>query len=211
VDMKPEDKKRHQWAASGLAYTCYISYVDQTSGLGPDVLLMQKGRKWVDALKEWDLAQKNGTEGVSPLPPGLGEPKREQTTVREQKIAKRDYSNLSRGYMLRPETVESLFYLWKTTGDERWRERGWEIFLAIEERCKTEFGYANVASVDDAPFRNDNDMPSWFLAETLKYFYLLFDDTTPILLDKWVFNTEAHPLPVFNWTSWEKQLYGIKY
>ncbi len=52
---------------------------------------------------------------------------------------------------------------------------------------------------------------SWFLAETLKYFYLLFDDTAPILLDKWVFNTEAHPLPVFNWTSWEKQLYDITY
>jgi len=106
VDMKPEDKKRHQWAARGLAYTCYISYVDQASGLGPDVLLMQKGRKWVDALKEWDLAQKNGSEAMSSVPPGLGEPKREHTTVREQKIAKRDYSNLSRGYMLRPEVSE---------------------------------------------------------------------------------------------------------
>lgn len=103
VDMKPEDKKRHQWAASGLAYTCYIAYVDQASGLGPDVLLMQKGRKWVDALKEWDLAQKNGSEWAHPLPPGLGEPTREQTKVQDQKIAKRDYTNLSRGYMLRPE------------------------------------------------------------------------------------------------------------
>lgn len=52
---------------------------------------------------------------------------------------------------------------------------------------------------------------SWFLAETLKYFYLLFDNTDPISLNGWVFNTEAHPLPVFNWTSWEKRVYNITY
>jgi len=68
-----------------------------------------------------------------------------------------------------------------------------------------------VSSVDDEPFPNNNDMPSWFLAETLKYFYLLFDDTDPISLNNWVFNTEAHPLPVFNWTSWEKRVYNITY
>ena len=67
------------------------------------------------------------------------------------------------------KTVESLFYLWKTTGEERWRERGWEIFLAIEERCKTEFGYANVASVDDEPFRNDNDMPRYAICFPMEW------------------------------------------
>lgn len=37
---------------------------------------------------------------------------------------------------------------------------------------------------------------SFFLAETLKYLYLTFSEDTVIPLDKWVFNTEAHPLPV---------------
>ena len=87
-----------------------------------------------------------------------------------------------------------------------------------------------MSSVDDEPFPNNNDMPryakllyffladnlmhfwySWFLAETLKYFYLLFDDADPISLNNWVFNTEAHPLPVFNWTSLEKRVYNITY
>ena len=37
---------------------------------------------------------------------------------------------------------------------------------------------------------------SFFLAETLKYLYLLFADDSLLPLDQWVFNTEAHPLPV---------------
>ena len=52
---------------------------------------------------------------------------------------------------------------------------------------------------------------SWFLAETLKYFYLLFDDSDSLSLDKWVLNTEAHPLPKFTWTEWEKKAYNISY
>lgn len=43
----------------------------------------------------------------------------------------------------------------------------------------------------------------------LKYLYLLFKNEDLVPLDKWVFNTEAHPLPVFNWSSWEKHKFGI--
>jgi len=47
------------------------------------------------------------------------------------------------------------------------------------------------------------------LAETLKYLYLLFLEEDLVPLDKWVFNTEAHPLPVFEWTEEEKEAFGI--
>lgn len=50
---------------------------------------------------------------------------------------------------------------------------------------------------------------SFFLAETLKYLYLLFDNQDPISLDKWVFNTEAHPLPVFTWTPEERSAFNL--
>ena len=43
----------------------------------------------------------------------------------------------------------------------------------------------------------------------LKYLYLLFSNADPVPLDKWVFNTEAHPLPIFEWADWEKERYGI--
>jgi len=50
---------------------------------------------------------------------------------------------------------------------------------------------------------------SYFLAETLKYLYLLFDDTDFIDLKKWVFNTEAHPLPAFEWTDGERKAFNV--
>jgi hypothetical protein len=50
---------------------------------------------------------------------------------------------------------------------------------------------------------------SFFLAETLKYLFLLFRDDDPIPLDQWVLNTEAHPLPVFTWTTEERANFGI--
>lgn len=51
---------------------------------------------------------------------------------------------------------------------------------------------------------------SYALAETWKYLYLLFTVKDPLPLDKWVFNTEAHPLPVFEWYETEKKEYGIR-
>ena len=55
--------------------------------------------------------------------------------------------------------MESLFVLWRTTGDEKWRERGYEIFLAIEKAAKTEMGYASVERVDAEMPKHMDDMP----------------------------------------------------
>jgi len=96
-------------------------------------------------------------------------------------------------YILRPETVETFFILHHLTRDPVYREWGWEIFQAIEEHCKTEAGYAAIRDVHT--MEQDDRMESFFLAETLKYLYLLQDNTTEIdLLNTHVFNTEAHPL-----------------
>lgn len=38
--------------------------------------------------------------------------------------------------LLRPETVESLFVLWRTTGDVKYRQQGWAIFQAFEKHCR---------------------------------------------------------------------------
>mmetsp|Transcript_28934 Transcript_28934/g.52961 ORF Transcript_28934/g.52961 Transcript_28934/m.52961 type:complete len:133 (-) Transcript_28934:729-1127(-) len=96
-------------------------------------------------------------------------------------------------YILRPETSETLFILYHLTKDPVYREWGWEIFQAIEEHCKTDAGYAAIRDVDT--MKQDNRMESFFLAETLKYLYLLQDDNNEIdLLNTHVFNTEAHPL-----------------
>ncbi|KAK0200947.1 glycoside hydrolase family 47 protein [Desarmillaria ectypa] len=102
-------------------------------------------------------------------------------------------------YMLRPETVESLFLAYRLSGDEKYRNFGWSVFQSIEKYCKVETGgYATIVNVDEVPVRLEDKMESFLLSETLKYLYLLFDDPNVLPLDKFVFNTEAHPLPIFN-------------
>ncbi|TXG69529.1 hypothetical protein EZV62_004464 [Acer yangbiense] len=96
--------------------------------------------------------------------------------------------------ILRPETIESLFYLWRLTGNKTYQEWGWNIFQAFEKNSRTESGYVGLKDVNTGV--KDNMMQSFFLAETLKYLYLLFSPPTVISLDEWVFNTEAHPLRI---------------
>ena len=67
---------------------------------------------------------------------------------------------------------------------------------AIEKHCRVENGYSGIKDVEASSVVHDDVQQSFFLAETLKYLYLLFSDDDVIPLDKWVFNTEAHPLPI---------------
>ena len=90
------------------------------------------------------------------------------------------------------------FYMWRYTKDPKWREYGWEAAQAYEKYCKTPAGYAGIRDVyRNPPSLNDNQ-ESFFLAETLKYLYLLFSDDDVIGLDDYVFNTEAHPMKILN-------------
>jgi len=93
----------------------------------------------------------------------------------------------------RPEAVETWFYMWYYTRDPKWREMGWRVFQSFERHAATGSGWTALPDVDN-PRRHDDKMESFVLAETVKYFYLLFDPDYPIPLEKYIFNTEAHPL-----------------
>ncbi|XP_023687300.2 endoplasmic reticulum mannosyl-oligosaccharide 1,2-alpha-mannosidase isoform X1 [Paramormyrops kingsleyae] len=102
--------------------------------------------------------------------------------------------------LLRPETVESLFYLYRFTQDQKYRDWGWEIFQSFNKHARVSTGgYTSIGNVRDPANPSPKDkMESFFLGETLKYLYLLFsDDPSLISLDEYVFNTEAHPLPIW--------------
>ncbi|KAJ6508768.1 glycoside hydrolase [Mycena sanguinolenta] len=102
-------------------------------------------------------------------------------------------------YMLRPETIESLFLAFRLTGNEKYRNWAWQIFQAIEQHCRVESGgYATIINVDEVPSRKEDKMETFMLSETLKYLYLIFADAAVLPLDKYVLNTEAHPLPIFD-------------
>jgi len=99
--------------------------------------------------------------------------------------------------LLRPETVESLFIVYRLTGDKKYQEYGWDIFQAIEKHAKISTGgYSSLNSVKDPKQRFRDKMESFFLGETLKYLFLLLSDVDIVPLDKFVFNTEAHLVPI---------------
>ncbi|EAW16482.1 class I alpha-mannosidase 1A [Aspergillus fischeri NRRL 181] len=101
---------------------------------------------------------------------------------------------LNRAYLLRPEAIESVFYMFRITGDNYWRERGWEMFQAVSKYTRTEIAHSAINDVTLEKSKMRDTMESFWLAETLKYFYLLFADPSVVSLDDYVLNTEAHPL-----------------
>ena len=101
-------------------------------------------------------------------------------------------------YILRPETAESLFILNQLTKDPIYRDWGWEIYSNIDRYCRTAHAYGAHPNVNSVNARPDDRMESFFLAETMKYLYLLQDPDNSIdVLNHYVINTEAHPLSVF--------------
>ncbi|XP_029589647.1 mannosyl-oligosaccharide 1,2-alpha-mannosidase IA-like [Salmo trutta] len=99
-------------------------------------------------------------------------------------------------FILRPEVIETYMYMWRLTHDPKYREWGWEAVQALEKHCRVEGGYSGVRDVYASSPNHDDVQQSFYLAETLKYLYLLFSDDDHLPLEHWVFNTEAHPLPV---------------
>ncbi|KAL2199232.1 glycoside hydrolase family 47 protein [Corynascus similis CBS 632.67] len=112
----------------------------------------------------------------------------------------------------RPETVESLLYMWRITGDVKYREWGWEMFKSFMNYTAVadNGGFTSLSNANKIPPVTRDNMESFWLAETLKYFYLLFSPNDLLPLDKIVLNTEAHPLPRFDMgplfsTGWERK------
>src|SRR5438309_2456401 len=95
-------------------------------------------------------------------------------------------------YHLRPEIVESTYYLYHFTGDPEYRRMGEKMFDDFVKYCRAEAGYAALADVTTK--QQLDEMESFVLAETFKYFYLLFAPPETLQFDKVIFNTEAHPL-----------------
>ena len=96
------------------------------------------------------------------------------------------------GYELRPEIIESAYYLRHFTKDPRYPEMGKTFFDSLVKYCRTDVGYAALSDV--ATKTKKDEMESFFFAETLKYLFLLYAPPDTVDLSKVVFNTEAHPI-----------------
>ncbi|KAL1117484.1 hypothetical protein AAG570_004807 [Ranatra chinensis] len=99
-------------------------------------------------------------------------------------------------YPLRPEFLESTYFLYKATGDHYYLHVGKEVLKGLQVHARVPCGYAAVSDVRTG--QHDDRMDSFVLAETFKYLFLLFADPAELVLDldKFVFTTEAHLLPL---------------
>ena len=99
---------------------------------------------------------------------------------------------VSPGYPLRPEIVESAYYLYHYTRNPKYLRMGRTMFQDFVKYCRTDEGYAALKSV--VTKEKTDSMQSFLFAETFKYFYLLFAPPKTVDFDKVIFNTEAHPI-----------------
>jgi mannosyl-oligosaccharide alpha-1,2-mannosidase len=111
---------------------------------------------------------------------------------RAEELIKKDrlppgFSHISeRKYILRPEAIESVFILYRLTGDPALPEAAWRMWNAIEKHTRTEIANAAILDVTVENPQKDDRMESFWPAETLKYFYLIFSEPDLVNLDEFV-------------------------
>lgn len=106
-----------------------------------------------------------------------------------------DYATMKptyKSYHLGPEIIESAYYLYHYTGDQRYRTMGETFYRSLVKYCRTDAGYASLGDVITK--EKKDELESFFFAETMKYLYLLFAPPETLDLDSVIFNTEAHPI-----------------
>jgi len=93
-------------------------------------------------------------------------------------------------YDLNPEIIESAYYLYEISGNEKYRKMNLKFYKDILKHCKTEIAFSAIENVETMEKRDY--MATYFIAETLKYFYLTFQDNSEVNISDYVFSTEAH-------------------
>ncbi|KAJ1043178.1 hypothetical protein NDA10_000906 [Ustilago hordei] len=177
--------------AKGITGTCWWAYNSSATGIGPENLIFYEN----DDDDRFDLV--NLSDGTSRRGKPRGNP-----IVGVRSVAT--------SYLNRPETIESVFYMWRITGDPIWQERGWQMFASWVTHCMTDAGFSAIYDVNTSPATWMDSMESFTFAETFKYYYLLFSPPELISLDEYVFTTEAHPLLVPQNGKWASAGHGSK-
>ena len=91
--------------------------------------------------------------------------------------------------LLSPEAIESIFVLYRITGDTTLQDTAWRMFEAINNATKTDIAHSAIADVtlpQGKATQKLDQCESFWMAETLKYFYLIFSEPGLVSLDEYV-------------------------
>ncbi|PWN51069.1 seven-hairpin glycosidase [Violaceomyces palustris] len=158
-----------------FAESCWWAYNSTLTGIGPESLIFYNPDDH-DRFESIDMPDGTQRRGKARGNPIVG--------VRSAFTS----------YLNRPETIESVLYMWRITGDEKWQERGWQMFSSWVTHCMTDIGFSSISNVNQVPAQKTDSQESFTFAETFKYYYLLFSPPELVSLDEYIFTTEAHPL-----------------
>jgi mannosyl-oligosaccharide alpha-1,2-mannosidase len=184
--------------AKQLTNGCVWAYDSNVNGISPEIFsvipcpknsdCLWSDEKWYNAIDKlyFNQGQAASTEG--------SDEERINKTIKERRLPPGFTAIDDRRYILRPEAIESVFIMYRITGDVEWANKAWRMFERIEKISKTDIAASAVGDITvENPLKMDS-MESFWLAETLKYFYLCFEEFGVVSLDEFVLNTEAHPL-----------------
>lgn len=156
--------------------TCHATYITPTS-IGPESFV------W-ETISHDDPEIDGGMEAVRWAISTSGSHELEQ-------LRKLGYWVSDARYFLRPEVIESYYYAFRITGDDKYREWAWSAYKGLKRFCRSKYGYGEIQDVTMADGGGEivDSSESFFMAETLKYLFLIFDDPNRMSLDEWVFST----------------------
>lgn len=205
------DFPHHVDLGQKLTNGCIFAYNEMPSGIMPESFDMlpcesRESCPWNETAWEYAVLQHYGGKYVTSI----------QDAVKQYRIPPGFTYFRDKRYLLRPEAIESVFVLYRITGNRYYLQAAWDMFMSISASSRTNYGNGQVLDVTFTPSTPGGDVPrrvpgvrggrpltredniedkmeSFWTAETLKYFYLIFSPPDMISLDDWVFNTEAHP------------------
>ncbi|OAL46285.1 seven-hairpin glycosidase [Pyrenochaeta sp. DS3sAY3a] len=184
-------KEDHVKIGRKIADTCVWGYKASPAGIMPEVSHLLKCANTTDC--HWD--EKAWHDAVQ-LKSDQSKEKDPLRNIANLRLPSGFTAIDDRRYVLRPEAIESVFIMYRITGEQQWQAAAWDMWTAIQRSTDTDIGNSALMDISaDSPPRIDS-MESFWMAETLKYFYLVFSEPHVISLDDWVFNTEAHPFRI---------------
>ncbi|TVY30778.1 Endoplasmic reticulum mannosyl-oligosaccharide 1,2-alpha-mannosidase [Lachnellula hyalina] len=188
--------------ADELTSGCVWAYDNNPNGIAPEIFSVMPCPKNLDC--KWSQERWHRSLAVfHPLAGGILEDdgslsERVSKIAKENRLAPGFTQITDRRYILRPEAIESVWIMWRITGEKKWQDAAWRMFQAIEKVSRTDIAAAAIVDITvdpkDVKGQRMDSMESFWLAETLKYFYLCFEDFGVVSLNDYVLNTEAHPL-----------------
>lgn len=199
IGAKIFDRPEELDIARQLVDGCIWAYNHTQTGIMPEVFHMlpcpEKGScEWNETLWQETLVVDYPDHSA---PDDLSLEEKARTAMKDQRLPVGFTAISDRRYILRPEAIESVFIMYRLTGDKELQDSAWRMFNAIEKYTKTDIASAAIKdmTMEDPP--KDNRMESFWLAETLKYFYAIFSEPDVLDLDEFVLSVFSFSCPHF--------------